>query len=1053
MKIIPIIAFSAFALGCAGATFAEQQPAATASAPAPAASAVGSLSDAECIAVAQFMRAIDKAVINSYLGKKQAGERTKAISACAAIAALPMDGLPDDFRQYVKEYTDMVIKATEKTYDIEMKIRNASNDDAWDLLNESNAIEKQLRTDLMALAARYSRASILGSGWEKNALDLARTEVRSRSGRSKAFFEANPDFLEDEPEHRGVYLEYLAYLSALPSPELTAAEARALLEKGDVLKRLDPAGTVQQSLTYYGFHEGDKVAVRLPHDGSTGYTWKLDPEGSAMDILDAEWKVMVTDTIRGKNPHDEFRPVTPVPTTPDAAVAFINLNKEGAAVMRFICTREGVAEPIAAKVVTLHVRRWDDYRPLTETGPMPKKPEVKPVPAGVASLSDAECVAIFRHLQKAYDTAMEESARAAEKQEGVQLQTTAALALPFKLDGLPQDFYDYIEEHHNLIIRLAAQERALDDRQYELNYDKADHKEERKAIRKARKELAQRREEVDKMLKEKYPRAIILRNDAVRPAIRKAYRVYNNVEDEAKQFYAEHPDMKDMSNKKSRAAFFRYLSAERRKMEPSVANARRWLERLDALRILQADAYADEYHSFYGVAGGSTESVVLPADPSTGYSWKLADTLADDAPVQVEWRQMPTEQLQKLADLGVIGKDLPQSKEASVAIIRMKKEGTAKLHFVLTREGDAEPLLSKRAEVEVRTRDEDEILWQDVHAPAPAPKDAPTVADLSEAECSAILAYIDKARVASQLAVAEAIEMEEEVGEADFAKAAAALPMDGMPADFTGYVKETSELIAEMSAKAEEFSKAFEKIRKAEPEDEDEQMKPLRRQYRAFMKESEAKSKALEAKYPRATFLADTPSSRAASRTLAELEDEDNEKVKTFFAAHPKLKKGKRATAIAYLRACAEEEQPAAASAEARAKVAKLDLVHRLDFSGSSHRVTWDLDEERAHPFLFPHDAASGYTWQLAEPLPADSPVSIEWQTQPTAGLKELQDIGVLSTWSDVPEKAPETTIASLRTVKPGKATVTFVYSKPKEKEPLLKMKFSIEVEADEDDE
>ncbi len=321
------------------------------------------------------------------------------------------------------------------------------------------------------------------------------------------------------------------------------------------------------------------------------------------------------------------------------------------------------------------------------------------------------------------------------------------------------------------------------------------------------------------------------------------------------------------------------------------------------------------------------------------------------------------------------------------------------------------------------------------------------VASLTDGECIAIVNFTRRAKTGALLAVLDSIEQEEELEETDFARLAAAQPMDGMPADLCDYVKEVAVLLAATQDKLRPLEEQLEELRRSEEEDIQEKMKPLLRQYRDIRKQHEKDEDALKQRYPRAAFLRKHLSSYAAQEALADLHRERG-KAKDFLATHPRLKPGKRATAMAYLRYLAEEEQPEPTGESARDTVTKLDLLDRLNFT--DYGMAWSLPPETTRPIIFPDDRSSGYSWQLATPLPEDTPVQLEWLTLPSAEMKNLQDLGVLPAARDYPT-SPDTTIAAIRTVKAGKMTLHFVYRKPGEAEPLLQMKFTLEVEADED--
>ncbi len=710
MKIFPIILLTAAAIAHSPGARAQEAPS-----PAPQAvealslTMVNNLTDAECIAITHFMQRADDTTLNTWSSEQPGGESSKASEAARLIAQLPCEGLPDDFRRYIEEYCALVQKAMEKHTQLQKEITESSGDATHDLLNALHNTEKQLRQDLLALSARYSRASILGTGWERNAYERARTDLRLQQGSARAFIEANPLPKKMKPDSSRRISAYLQYLLHLPRPELTAAEARRHLERMEILKNLDPTWQLENSLQFYGINEGASYAIRLPLEASTGCSWKLAETPSEGALFSVEWQRVATESLRVNKPHGSARAVCPLPSTPETMVATLQLKKAGTAVLRFLCIREGVEAPVAEKTVTFYIRRSDDYRPLMETEPLPEPPPAAPrYEPGIASLSDEECLSIYRYLQQAYCKAMESAAQSVEKKENVQLNSVAAFALSMKIDKLPQDFHDYLIEFHNLTIRHRAKVRTLERKEYDLRHGKGITPEQRKALSKEYRELEKQEEEMEKSLKEKYPRAIILANASVQDAIRQVFRSYNSADSVLKSFYAENPDMKDASRTLSLSAYFRHLGAARAGQEQTVTAARRALERLDALRIMQAKASFDPQRTLYGEARENVQALLFPSAPSTGFSWHLESPLPADSPVEVEWKQIPSARLLKLEEMGVLHGDIPRSEELSVAIIRLKKAGRVQLRFFCTRPGDEEPLLKGSAEIHIRANGDDE---------------------------------------------------------------------------------------------------------------------------------------------------------------------------------------------------------------------------------------------------------------------------------------------------------------------------------------------------------
>ncbi len=1046
MKILPIIAFSAVALGAhAGA---QQAPAPQEAPPAEAPSAtdtVSTLSDAECLAIVNYMRRAEKLTREIWAGTWK-GEGSMAEQAIQAVTALPMEGMPDDFRRFMEEYGALVSASLAKGNELSRKISDSNVDDAGDYLREFNKNTQKLREDKLALAARYARASVLGTDWEQKVYDSAKTDLRTMNESATAYFKTSPLEEKEKPDNR--VAEYLLYLTQQPQPELTATEARHLLERRETMKRLAPRWDLEDGRTLYGVHEGTSYAIRLPQDAATGCMWKLADNQVEGKNITVEWQTVPTESLKKEKPHGEARTLTPLPSTPETTVALVNLKKAGTAILRFQCLKEGEATPLATKVITFYIRRVDDYRPLMETDPLPEPEPLPHFEPGVDSLTDEECLRLYRFLRDAYCDAMEESATAVSRRERVQLNVVAAGGLAYESDKLPRDFHDYLTEYHNLIIRHAAKERAIDRKLYDLRYSKEDTREERKALRKQRKELNKEKEDIEKMLKEKYPRAIILRNATLQEAIRSVFNSYNNMDDEAKRFHAENPDMKEASHRIALPAYFRSLAAKRRQQEDSVPAARRFLKRLDALRVMKVIVGSEPYECIYGEEDEVGGALILPLAPVTGYDWKLATPLAEDAPVKVDWHRMPTARLEKLREAGVISSELPKSEQVAIATVTLKKKGETTLRFVCTSVDDNEPLLTERAEVEIRAKDEDE---DELNLPElPPVPEGEGVAALTDAECIAIASYLHRSRNVTLHIAADSIEQEKHIGETDFARIVAAELTDDVPADMRDFVHASSALICSTEEKLAPLNSQLREIQRAEADDAEEQARPLMRQCQNIWAQHRYDARALELKHPRAAFLSEHMGSCAVQEVLADLNLERS-KARAFLKAHPELQKGKRATVIAYLRHVAGEKRPELTAEAARESVTKLDLISRLGYSENGAYSSWRSPEEETWTRIFPDDRKSGYSWQLATPLPEDSPVQLEWLTVPSAELRELRNYGVLNLMSDISD-APETTIATIRAVKEGKITLHFVFTKPGEEDPLLSRKIEFDVRAKEED-
>ncbi len=1054
MKTLPIIVFAAFTLSVNAQTEAQQPPPPQPTAPAGTASAVNTLSDAECIAVASYMQRLKRAAMENWV-QGWLEESNSLELTLNELPKLPAEGVPDDFRRYVEEYCALVLASNAKRNELSGSMVNIKVDDAWDISRQIGEVDKKLREDKLALVARYSRASLLGSGWETRVYNRAKFELLLGEGSAKAYQEANPLKENEKADSSRNIAGYLQHLLAQPQPELTAESARRLLEQRETLRLLDPTWRLEETKEFFGVRKGTRYVVRLPQDAGTGCTWQLADPLTEDSLVSVEWETVPTTSLKKNWPHGKgVQLANPLPSTPETRVASVLTKKAGTAVLRFNCVREGSGEIVASKVLIFYVRHANDYRPLMETDPIPE-PEPTPLfEPGVASLSDEECLALQRYLQMVYCYTAEECAKAVENQEHLQVPGINAGALPtllFQAPKLPQDFHDYLVEHHNLFIGIRATSRSLDRKEYNYRYGKGITKEQRRELREERKQLQQRKDAMWKTLREKYPRAIILRNAGALSVIDQIYESYNTTDADARRFFAQHPEMRDAITKLSKSTYFRFLAEERNKEEISVAAARRLLERLDALRVMGAVLNGEGRHHFYGLAGESSNAIILPLAPETGFGWKLEGELSEDSPVQVEWHQMESEKLRKLKDLGLISDDLPESPQLSIATLRMVKKGSAKLRFICTRPGDEEPLLATRAEGEVRTMDEDEEERPLDPSPGlPGAQPEATVAQLSDAECLALLRYIRQAKAVSALAVADAIEMEEDMGNADLARLAAAELTDDIPADMRDFIHAYSALLHSTEQKLQTLNHQIRELRKESGEEEDEeQLKPLRRQYRHVCRQHEQDAEALKAACPRAGFLCEYLSTDAVEEVMQELAEE-SERAQAFLAAHPKLKLGKRATAIAWLRHVAGEKLSEPTAAEARDTIRKLDLVNRLRFA--PHTVSQRrLPTGETIPNLLPHDAASGYSWQLSTPLPDDAPLKLEWHTLPTAELEQLQDRGVVDSYRDIPG-APDTTIATLRTEKAGKMTLEFHYSKPGEAKPLLKRKIIIEIREQEED-
>ncbi len=321
------------------------------------------------------------------------------------------------------------------------------------------------------------------------------------------------------------------------------------------------------------------------------------------------------------------------------------------------------------------------------------------------------------------------------------------------------------------------------------------------------------------------------------------------------------------------------------------------------------------------------------------------------------------------------------------------------------------------------------------------------VASLTDAENITVLSSIRRVRSVALHLAADSIEQEENISEADFARKAAAEMTDELPADLRDFVHASSALICDTQEKLQTVEQQLRELSRAEDEGEDQevvakQSKPLFRQLRNIRKQHQNDAEVLEAQYPRAAFLSKHLGTHAVEEALTDIERE-RDKARAFLEAHPEMKSGKRATVVAYLRHLATEPQPEITAEYARATLAKLDLLSRLDFTQDGMLRDCRLHVGMNTPWFFPDDRHSGYSWKLATPLPEDSPVKLEWLTLPNAELKELQSIGILSTLYEF-SRSPDTTIVSIHAVKEGKVTLSFIFSKAGE-EPLLNMKITVE--------
>ncbi len=1055
MNKLSLIAFTVAAFS--HSTLAETQPA-PAPTPAPTVStanltrATASLTDAECLAIAEYTQRATLAAMRVYADPDWLGDRGMAHKAMKAIDALPKDGLPDDCRRYMEEYATLVITSLEKHKELSRELSDSNRDDIWEIQGRLQKHVKQQWEDKLALSARHFRGSLMGTGWENAVFEKARQELTLGLGEAQEFIAAHPLQKENKEGDIKRVAAYLQHCLKKPQPALTAAEARQNLERQEIFRHLDPERRVGEGRTFYAIHEGTSHAVRLPHDASTGCAWKLmSPVDES--LWSVEWQVVPTASLKGQKPHGEARSCTPLPDTAECAVAIIHLKKPGTVILHFACVQEATGTPIVEKNITFHVRRVDDYRAIMDTNPLPEPEPAGPLPEpGTASLTDADCLAIQRYLDELFRIAVQESAKAEEMQERVPVDSIRSQATHMAWNyKVPRDFLDFLNEHDLLDSHHRAGVNALERKEYEERYGKKITEEMRQEMRETRKKLDEEEKAMWEKLRRKYPRAIIIANAHPRIVVNQMYRSYRTIDDSARQFYAEHPDMKNVSDRLARSTFFRYLGKKRAAQERNLATARRAVERLDALRLLGVNLLEDQNDSryLYGQVGHPAKSIIFPSAPETGFTWQLESPLAEDAPVQVEWHRMPAERLRKLQKMDIIDMDIPDSAQVDIATIHMKKEGKVKLRFNYMHPADTEALLTKRAEFNIEARDADMEDMVATEEPTPQPQGG-DVSTFTDAECLAISTWLHRANAATLNAAADSIEEEEQLGSADFARLYAAEMTDALPADLRELAHAYSELIRSTQEKVAALSKQREELEKAGEEQLEAQQEELFKQMRRISRQYEKELKALKAQYARAAFICNHMDSTAVQEAIAGLMEE-NEKAEAFLKANPKLKKGKRATAIAWLRHGAAEPQPEETAEAARSRISRMDLLYRLNFGevglfSSCSSSVGDTDGN-----LLPDDRQSGYSWQLATPLPEDSPVQLEWLHMSGAEVQEIKERGLLSFVHNLPT-SPDVTAVAVHYVKPGKITLNFVYTRPGEEKPLLSRKMSFEVEANEED-
>ncbi len=975
----------------ATAPFATTHATTVAPAPAeeaPAASPLASLTDAECLALARYVQQAERLIADTWVRYWDLSDSKKYLKLITALRKLPTEGMPEDFLCFLEESFALITRAMPGIIEIESELpHSGTGPENRRVRGDMNRLEAQFMADALALEATYPRAAMFGI---RNLMQLHyrhHSELLLRQGRAKDFLDAHPELEAPEILPTNRIDCFRRYLAKLPMPELTAAQARRRLERMEAHKLMDPDGNLQFNVYHIKYRVGDRCEIRFPHVASTGGRWQLGTELPEDAAVSVSWRL------------------EPQNATPTQALATVEFRKaEKNVVLPFVCVNPQDEVPLARKTYTFDIKPQTDP-PRPEPQLIPDVPKQEP---GVDTLTDDEVRDIDHQLQRCYRDAMWKAARAAAWGGEPSLTALSACALPDSFfRKLPPDFHNYMVEVHTRLTPLEEKLRENERQQQEISNSAEQHA----ALQQKQAALEAERDKLEQALQEKYPRACILAYARPKDIVARERENFRKEEGAAKDYYERYPEMRDLTRNEALNYYFRYLSDLSTHWPYNLARQR--VERLDVPRLMKVTPGKNLRYYLTSHEHDEARAILLPCASATGYSWKLDRVLPADAPVQVEWTPLPAARLRQLKDRDVIVDELPDSDEVMVASIR--KATNVSLRFVCTRPGEREPLLRASAEIAVG-----ELMPGDLRETSTTPPQPECVPSFTDEEALAIETWLHRIRPALLLGMADKLEQDKLVTPAHMADIISAQPMEELPDDVRAYIKK---LCALTCATEQQLNNT-------------QAIDPI-------MAQSVEKYRALDKQYPRAGFLCAHPNLNG----WVAFEDLRSGlgKAAAFLAAHPEMDREDNATKVAWLRHLAAEPQPEPTQDSAHATLARLALLNRLQDAGNGSITSFPMRMGEVDSQLLPDDRRSGYAWQLASPLPPDSPVQVEWHHLPTAELQSLRALGLRVTRSCIPN-SPDITIATFRAQQAGKVRLNLIYTRPGEEEPLLRQEFNIEV-------
>ncbi len=955
---------------------------------APAASPLASLTDAECLALARYVQQAERLIADTWVRYWDNSYERRMLKAADKLRKLPMEGMPEDFRCFLEEGFALFSGAMPGILDVQSDLPDSgTGPEHRRVQQELDKLRAQFYERALALETKYPRAAIFGIRNLMQRHDRYTSELHLRQGRARAFLDAHPEVEAPEVLPSARLECFQRYLAQLPLPELTAHQARLRLKRMEAHRLLDPDGELQDNIYHIKYRVGDRFVVRLPHVASTGGRWQLGTELPEDAAVSVSWRL---------EPQD---------ATPTQALATVEFRKaEKNVVLPFICVNPQDEVPLARKTYTFDIKPQTDP-PRPEPQLIPDVPKQEP---GVNTLTDDEVRDIDHQLQRCYRDTMWKAARAAAWGGEPSLTALSACALPDSFfRKLPPDFHNYMVEVHTRLTPLEEKLRENEHQQQEISNSAEQHA----ALQQEQAALEAERDKLEQALQEKYPRACILDYARPKDIVARERENFRKEEGAAKDYYERYPEMREVSRNEALNYYFRYLSDLSTHWPYNLARQR--VERLDALRLMKVMPGKPLRYYLTPSDRAEVMSILLPCASATGCSWKLDRVLPADAPVQVEWTPLPAARLRQLKDRDVIVDELPDSDEVMVASIR--KATNVSLRFVCTRPGEREPLLRASAEIAVG-----ELMPGDLRETSTTPPQPECVPSFTDEEALAIETWLHRIRPALLLGMADKLEQDKLVTPAHMADIISAQPMEELPDDVRAYIKK---LCALTCATEQQLNNT-------------QAIDP-------FMAQSVEKYRALDKQYPRAGFLITHPSLNG----WVAFEDLrcGLGKAAAFLAAHPEMDREDNATKVAWLRHLAAEPQPEPTLDSAQATLARLALLNRLQDAGNGSITSFSMRMGEVDSQLLPDDRRSGYAWQLATPLPPDSPVQVEWHHLPTAELQALRALGLRFSRRLMPN-SPDITIATFRARQAGKVRLNLIYTRPGEEEPLLRQEFHVDV-------